>query len=116
MLNKRLTAARKVAACLTSLEEGLDVALARAAELNAALPTARLDANLSAFHGQEALEGAGAVQAALTQARRQLLETHKLLEQTKVEIGLDEYFVGDGRPKPSSASLSIVPDDASRAA
>lgn len=117
MLNKRRDAAHKVAAGLFAVEEAIDLALTRAAELSALLPTVRTEANLSAIVGQEAFEGCVGVQATLAAARRQIVETHKCLDETKTQIGLRTMAVGDGTAKPPPPSgLAVVDGGASIAA
>ena len=56
MLKDRRAAAIKVAQSLFAAEEAIDAALARAAELNATMVTARTEAQLSALVGQDAFE------------------------------------------------------------
>jgi hypothetical protein len=100
MLKERREAAIKVADSLFAAEDAIDAALARAAELNAALVTARTEAGLSALVGQEAFEAAAAAFAALARARCDIVETHKRLSETKIQVGLRTVAVGDGAPKP----------------
>mgnify|MGYP003579822505 CR=1 FL=1 len=88
MLRKRREAAAKVAAGLFAVEEAIDQALKRAAELNALMPGARTDANLSAVVGQDAFEGAAETFASLAKARHHIVQTHHRLEETKNRIGL----------------------------
>ena len=54
MLKQRRDAAMKVAESLFAAEEAIDAALARTAELNSKMVTARTDASLSALVGQDA--------------------------------------------------------------
>jgi hypothetical protein len=99
MLRKRREAAMKVAESLFAAEEAIDVALARAAELNGVLVTARTQAELSAIVGQDAFEVAAATFAALAKARSEIVETHKRLSDTKIQVGLRTLAVGDpGKP------------------
>ena len=99
MLKARREAALKVAESLFAAEDAIDVALARAAELNSTLVTARADAQLSAIVGQDAFEGAVSAFAALANARREIVETHKRLTDAKDQIGLRTLAVGDpGKP------------------
>lgn len=101
MLKDRRNAAIKVAESLIAAEEAIDVALARAAELNSNMITARTDANLSALVGQEAFEVSAAAFAALARARCDIVETHKRLSETKIQVGLRTLAIGDLRPKPA---------------
>lgn len=117
MLNKRREAAHRVAAGLFAVEEAIDLALTRAAELSAILPSARAEANLSAIIGQEAVEGAVGVLTSLAAARRQIVETHKRLDETKTQIGLRTLAIGDGTAKPPPPSgFAVVEGGAAIAA
>jgi len=99
MLKQRRQAAIKVAESLFAAEEAIDAALARAAELNGAMVTARTEAELSALVGQEAFESAAAAFAALVRARCDIVETHKRLSEAKIQIGLRTIAIGDlGKP------------------
>lgn len=100
MLKQRREAAEKVAARLFAVEKAIDDALVRAAELNATMPAARSEANLSAVVGQDAFEGAAEAFAMLMRARRHIVETHNRLGATKDRIGLRTVAVGDGMEKP----------------
>jgi hypothetical protein len=102
MLKARRDAAMKVADSLFAAEEAIDAALARAAELNSALATARMEANLSAIVGQDAFEVAAAAFASIAKARGDIVETHKRLSETQVQIGLSAIAFGDNG-KPSVA-------------
>jgi hypothetical protein len=100
MLRKRREAAQKVAERLWAVEEAIDVALTRAAELNAVMPAARTDARLPAMIGQDALDRATEALALLVQARRRMVETHQSLDEARAQIGLREFAAGDSFPKP----------------
>jgi hypothetical protein len=108
MFKERRDAATKVVASLYAAEDAIDAALARAAELNGALVTARTDAKLSALVGQDAFEVAASTFAALARARADIVETHKRLSETKIQVGLRAVAIGDSVPKPPSA-LAEVP-------
>lgn len=100
MPRTRQAVAQKVADRLFALENAIDVALTRAAELNAAMPQARGEARLPAMVGQEALDRAAETFSSLVQARRRVVETHQSLDQTRLQIGLREVDAGDTVPKP----------------
>lgn len=100
MLKDRRNAAIKVAESLWAAEAAIDAALARAAELNGNMVTARADANLSALVGHDAFEVSAAAFAALARARSDIVETHKRLSATKIQIGLRTLSMGDGPEKP----------------
>ncbi len=104
MFKERREAAMKVVESLYAAEDAIDVALARAAELNGALVTARTHAKLSALVGQDAFEVSASAFAALAKARADIVETHKRLSETKIQVGLRTVAIGDSVPKPPSAS------------
>jgi hypothetical protein len=99
MLKERRRAAMKIAESLWATEAAIDAALARAAELNGSMVTARTEANLSALVGQDAFEVSAAAFAALARARSDIVETHKRLSETKDQIGLRTVAIGDGASK-----------------
>jgi hypothetical protein len=102
MFKERRAAAMKVAESLFAAEEAIDAALARVAELNGTLATARMEAKLSAVVAQDAFEGAASTFAALSRARRDIVETHNKLSDTQVQIGLRTVSFGDlGKPPMS---------------
>ena len=103
MLKDRRAAAMKVAESLFAAEDAIDQALARAAELNSTLVAARTEAKLSAIVGQDAFDGAAAAFAALARARADIVETHKRLSETKVQVGLREVSIGDVGKPPMTA-------------
>lgn len=99
MLKARRDAAAKVAESLFAAEDAIDAALARAAELSTAIVTARKDANLSAIVGQEAFEVAASAFASIARARGDIVEAHKRLSETQIQIGLGAIAFGDnGKP------------------
>lgn len=107
MLKDRRSAAIKVAQSLFAAEAAIDLALARAAELNGNMVTARSEANLSALVGQDAFEVSAAAFAALARARCDIVETHRRLSEAKIQVGLRTIAVGDDEwPKPPSAEQS----------
>jgi hypothetical protein len=105
MFKKRRDAAMKVAESLFAAEEAIDAAIARAAEFNCTLVTARTDAQLSALVGQDAFEVAAAAFASLAKARADIVETHKRLSEAKIQVGLRTISFGDSLPKPPKAEL-----------
>lgn len=102
MFKERRAAAIKVVESLHAAEDAIDAALARAAELNSTLVTARTDAKLSALVGHDAFEVAASAFAALARARCDIVETHKRLSEAKIQVGLRSVAIGDGVPKPPS--------------
>ena len=106
MLKKRRDAAMKVAESLYAAEDAIDAALARAAELNGTLLSARADARVSAIVGQDAFEVAASAFAALAQARADIVETHKRLSETKIQVGLRSVAIGDLVPKALTGEVA----------
>ncbi|HEY0011395.1 MAG TPA: hypothetical protein VGB79_00920 [Allosphingosinicella sp.] len=103
MLKNRRDAATKVVDSLYAAEAAIDAALARAAELNATLVNARVEAKLSAVVGQDAFEGAAAAFAALARARADMVATHNRLEETRIQLGLRTLMTGDHNKVPPTA-------------
>ncbi|WP_404478684.1 hypothetical protein [Novosphingobium sp. BL-52-GroH] len=87
--------ATDVAQRLFAAEAALDIAAARIAELNAALPLARLDANLAASVGQEALARSASAIVLVAQTRAEIIATHASLKEASSVIGLGEMAFGD---------------------
>ena len=85
MPRRRQAVAQKVADRLFAVESAIDMALTRAAELNAAMPQARTEARLPAVIGQTAFDRAAEAFSALVEAC--------------VQIGLQEVATGDSVPK-----------------
>lgn len=98
MLKDRRSAAIKVAESLFAAEKAIDNALARAAELNGNMVTARSEAKLSAVVGQDAFEVSASAFAALARARCDIVETHKRLNEAKIQMGLRTLAVGETKP------------------
>jgi hypothetical protein len=100
MKTKRLGAARIVAARLFAAEDALDQAAVRIAELTAAMPTARLDARLSALIGQTAFASSTDALSLVARAREQIVTTHVRLKAASDEIGLGTISYGDSLKAP----------------
>jgi hypothetical protein len=111
MLMQRRRAAKAVATTLYATEQAVDAALQSCSKLCSDMITARGTANLSALFGQDALEDATALQVALTEARRKVVETHKKLAIVHQEIGLGVYAGGDGSPKPPLPGFTEAHDN-----
>jgi len=95
----RQAVAQKVADRLFAVESAIDLALTRAAELNAAMPQARAEARLPAMIGQTALDRAAEAFTSLVEARRRIVATHASLDEARLQIGLKEVASGDTVPK-----------------
>lgn len=101
MPRTRQIVAQGLAERLFAVEDAIDAALTRVAELSAAMPQARAEARLPAMIGQDALAGAAETFAALVEARRRIVETHASLDTARTQIGLKEIAGGDLIPKPA---------------
>jgi hypothetical protein len=119
MLKQRKDAAQYVADRLIAAELAIDCALTCAAELSGSIPKARIDANLDAEIGQEALEQASQTFVSLVAARRNIINTHRELANTRDRIGLRQVALGGLMDKPPMAldipHLAIVANDSVRA-
>ncbi len=104
---KRRLVAHQVADQLFAAEAAIDGALSAVAALTAMLPTARIDANLSAVVGQNVIDRSTETIAALAQARRSIVETHRELHDVQHQIGLGAVALGgidkpeENAPRPS---------------
>jgi hypothetical protein len=114
MLKQRRKAAEKVATHLFAVEEGVDAAICRAAQFTAAMIEARAEANLSAVVGQAELALAARATALMIEARQLIVDAHKQLAQTRIDVGLREIGFGDSSECPQmmhaddKAGLRIV--------
>jgi len=90
----RLTVGEALAARLFAAEAAVDQALIETATLAATLPVARADAWLSAVTGQPAFNGAAAALTCLTEARANLVRTHKSLAALACRLGLESLAIG----------------------
>jgi uncharacterized protein YjcR len=94
MRTNRMVATQEVANQLFAAEAAIDVAIAEAAKLSALMPQARVNANLSAVVGQEAMSEASNTLCNLIQARSDIVKTHNALDAVKCEIGLRAMSMG----------------------
>lgn len=107
MRTKRIEAAKLVAARLFEAERAIDLAASRIAELNAAMPMARLDANMSAIIGQDAFASSTDALTFVAKARERMVSTHMHLKAVQGDLGIAEVSFGDSI-KPPSASADQV--------
>ncbi len=116
---KRSDAARAGAEKLKQAEAAIDAAVRETAELMGLLPTLRLDAQLSAVIGQEALETLGITLTHILSARRTIVKAHGDLAEVRSQIGCGALALGDlgkveGGDTPRTSGLRAV--DGGRAA
>lgn len=101
MRTKRIEVAKLVATRLFEAERAIDLAASRIAELNAAMPMARLDANMSAMIGQDAFESSTDALTFVAKARERMVNTHIRLKAATGDLGIAEISFGDSIKPPS---------------
>src|SRR6201996_3812557 len=107
MLKQRRMIAEQVAAALFEAETAIDTALSKTAALTGVMPAMRKGVGASALIGQDALERATQAIAALADARRAIVETHKELSVVQTQIGLGAVTMtdpGSGQKPPSMSA------------
>jgi hypothetical protein len=104
---KRQELAVDVAKDLWAAERAIDEALCLTAALVGRLPRFRLDARISAVVGQGAFDRAAETVAMLTQARRQIVETHHELHKSQLELGIRTISAGDSNEKPPTVANGL---------
>ena len=95
MLKQRRMVAEQVAGALFEAETAIDAAISKTAALTGAMPALRKQVGASALIGQDALERATQAIAALAEARRAIVETHKELSVVQTQIGLGAVTMTD---------------------
>jgi len=99
---KRRILANEVAEQLFETEAAIDTALGKIAGLAGLLPRARMESNVSAVVGQAAFESIARSLTALTEARREIVDTHHNLTRMKDDVGLRRVAFGEGTKPPGS--------------
>ena len=94
MLKERRAAAQQVADQLFAAEAAIDAAITATATLAALMPSVRLQAGAAACIGQDALLSAVQTITKLSDARSEIIATHKALRVTQRHIGLDAVSFG----------------------
>jgi len=103
---KRRVMANQVAAKLFETEAAIDVALGKIAGLAGLLPQARMESNISAVVGQSAFESIARSLTALTEARREIVDTHHRLVEMQNAVGLRNVSFGE-QEKPLNGSEPV---------
>ena len=118
MLKQRRMVAEQVAGALFEAETAIDAAIAKTAALTGAMPSLRKQVGASALIGQDALERASQAIAALADARRAIVETHKELSIVQTQIGLGAVTMTDpgSGQKPPAMSAEEARENPSRRA
>ncbi len=94
MLKERRLAAETVAEQLFAAEAAIDAAIAAVAQLTAAMPKARMDANLAPMIGHDAMVKAAQTCNSLMEARSGICATHEALAVAQKQIGLGAVAFG----------------------
>ncbi|MCS6986346.1 MAG: hypothetical protein NZM40_02760 [Sphingomonadaceae bacterium] len=100
MTRHRREIAQQLATGLFDAEIAIDQALAKAAALMSTMPTARLDARVSATVGQPAVDHVAAAIAALSAARAEMVKAHHAFADLQAQFGLGAVNFGAGFIKP----------------
>jgi hypothetical protein len=118
MLKQRRMVAEQVAGALFEAEAAIDAAISKTAALTGAMPALRKQVGASALIGQDALERASQAIAALAEARRAIVETHKELSIVQTQIGLGAVTMSDpgSGNKPPSMSAEEAREQPTRRA
>jgi hypothetical protein len=113
MLKDRMKAAQRIAHDLHAAENAIDEAIVKIARLAATLPTARIETNMSAIVGQDAVGKVTQAIAAAGSVRQMLTEAHIALGETQKQVGLGARMFGDGvnKPKGSNSHNTILAND-----
>jgi hypothetical protein len=108
MLKQRRMVAEQIAGALFEAEAAIDAALSKTAHLTGVMPALRKEAGASALIGQDAVERASQAIAALAEARRAIVETHKELTVAQHQMGLGAVMIdpGSGEKPPTLADHS----------
>jgi hypothetical protein len=107
MLKERITAAQRIASDLHEAEFAIDDAIVKIARLAATLPTERIETNMSAIVGQDAVAKVTQAVAAAGQVRQMIAEAHQALGETQKQVGLGARMFGAGLNKPPAASRNV---------
>ena len=95
MLKQRMEVAKDIHGKLHDLEEAIDQAIICAAELSASASKGRIELNLSAMVGSDAIQSNSDTLAALIEARGKVIDTHEAFATARDQIGLRTRMGGD---------------------
>lgn len=107
MLKDRIVAAQRIASELHDAEFAIDDAIVKIARLAATLPTVRIETNMSAIVGQDAVAKVTQAVAAAGQVRQIITDAHQALGETQRQVGLGARMFGAGLNKPPAASRNV---------
>lgn len=101
-MSDRHELAHELANKLALYERLLDQAFAAGCSILAALPEARLEANLALGADGGAIDHLGAAVEQIRSARRHTLEGHRSLAAVQRKLGLPAVSIGDKLPAPAA--------------
>lgn len=106
MLTVRQDVAKTIVAEIGPFEIAVDIALARAGRVIAALAEGRIEAQVAPGTGHAAIMGAIASMSALGQAREGVVTTRRELVLARAQTGLREVGIGSlmGCPEEAAAT------------
>lgn len=99
--------ARKGGAMLNEAEDAIDAALSTTAALTSGLYRMRLDSDLSAVIGQDALTALAKSMSLLTEARGAIVDAHGHLAGVRTKIGC--ATVASGNDKDKGDDVPVTP-------
>lgn len=94
---------RELAVKLFEAEKAMDRAIAASSELSAFMTRGRIDHDITAMLGQEALNGVADTGRGLVKARGRLLQAHESLERDARAIGIQWRMAGPLEDKPKAS-------------
>ena len=104
-MTDKMIVAQGVANRLFATEKAIDAALAESSNLMAEMMGAREELRMAATVGDEAVAKVAEAVAALAQARRAVVVSHRELEQVKLRVGIRTRMIGEHQKDESKASL-----------
>lgn len=95
---------QELAVRLFEAEKAIDKAIAAASDLSAYMTRGRIDHDITAVLGQDALNGVAETGRSLVKARGRLLQAHEHLERDARSIGIRWKLAGPLEDKPKAAA------------
>lgn len=96
-------------------EDAVDQALVEVSKLSHMLLESRRSSKLSAVVGQEAIDGLATLYHRLSQARGDVVDLHRTLDEIKTQIGARTVMTGgdNGKPPPpQTGQFEVIKGDA----
>ncbi|ESQ74256.1 hypothetical protein [Asticcacaulis sp. AC402] len=96
-------------------EDAVDQALVEVSKLSQMLLESRRTTKMSAVVGQEAIDGLATLYQRLSQARGDVVDLHRTLDDIKTQIGARTVMIGsdNGKPTPGgTGQFEVIKGDA----